>query len=223
RRPGAGAAAPAAPKAQPPDDPSKSGKRKTSSLVFLDVDAPPVAKGPPVKGRVAIPPKPVPEPEPEPALDPEPAVESLIEPVTAEPDTSLEIESTSLVEGLEATNAGGTLEGFETTSAEFGDIDLDAAGPTIPQDPGGSAPARARAGLRHQRDRHGARRRRSATGDRRSGGGRERRRRASLGGDRPEPGRPGHGARRARIARVRQHRRDAGETDDRAARGTGRR
>src|SRR5437763_8715468 len=127
RRPGAGAAAPAAPKAQPPDDPSKSGKRKTSSLVFLDVDAPPVAKGPPVKGRVAIPPKPVPEPEPEPALDPEPAVESLIEPVTAEPDTSLEIESTSLVEGLEATNAGGTLEGFETTSAEFGDIDLDAA------------------------------------------------------------------------------------------------
>src|SRR5438874_1005229 len=127
RRPGAGAAAPAAPKAQPPDDPSKSSKRKTSSLVFLDVDAPPVAKGPPVKGRVAIPPKPVPEPEPEPALDPEPAVESLIEPVTAEPDTSLEIESTSLVEGLEATNAGGTLEGFETTSAEFGDIDLDAA------------------------------------------------------------------------------------------------
>src|SRR6059058_3016878 len=127
RRPGAGAAAPAAPKAQPPEDPSKSGKRKTSSLVFLDVDAPPVAKGPPVKGRVAIPPKPVPEPEPEPALDPEPAVESLIEPVTAEPDTSLEIESTSLVEGLEATNAGGRLEGFETTSAEFGDIDLDAA------------------------------------------------------------------------------------------------
>src|SRR6266550_1143835 len=127
RRPGAGAAAPAAPKAQPHDDPSKTGKRKTSSLVFLDVDAPPVAKGPPVQGRVAIPPMPVPEPEPEPALDPDPVVESLIEPVTAEPDTSLEIESTSLVEGLEATNAGGTLEGFETTSAEFGDIELDAA------------------------------------------------------------------------------------------------
>src|SRR5881397_159640 len=34
-------AAPAAPKAQPHDDPSKSGKRKTSNLVFLDVDAPP--------------------------------------------------------------------------------------------------------------------------------------------------------------------------------------
>src|SRR5438094_1044100 len=126
RRPG-GAAAPAAPKVQPPDDPSKSGKRKTSSLVFLDVDAPPVVKGPPLKGRVAIPPMPVPEPEPEPAFEPEPVVESLIEPVTAEPDTSLEIETTSLVEGLEATSAGGTLEGFETTSAEFGDIDLDAA------------------------------------------------------------------------------------------------
>src|SRR5436309_5597972 len=126
RRPGA-AAAPAAPKVQPPDDPSKLGKRKTSSLVFLDVDAPPVVKGPPLKGRVAIPPMPVPEPEPEPAFEPEPVVESLIEPVTAEPDTSLEIETTSLVEGLEATSAGDTLEGFETTSAAFGDIDLDAA------------------------------------------------------------------------------------------------
>src|SRR5206468_12834384 len=87
RRPGA-AAAPATPKVQPPDDPSKLGKRKTSSLVFLDVDAPPVVKGPPLKGRVAIPPMPVPEPEPEPAFEPEPVVESLIEPVTAEPDTS---------------------------------------------------------------------------------------------------------------------------------------
>src|SRR5437762_8302399 len=76
RRPGAGAAAPAAPKAQPPDDPSKSGKRKTSSLVFLDVDAPPVGKAP-VKGRVPLPPKP--------ALEPEAVAESLIEPVTAEP------------------------------------------------------------------------------------------------------------------------------------------
>src|SRR5438046_3289042 len=66
RRPAGTTAAPAAPKAPPQDDPSKSAKRKTSSLVFLDVDAPPVAKGPPVKGRVAIPPKPVPEPEPQP-------------------------------------------------------------------------------------------------------------------------------------------------------------
>src|SRR5881397_3595536 len=123
RRPGAGTAAPApaAPKPQPPDDPSKSGRRKTSSLVFLDVDAPPAGK-PPVTGRVPPPPK-LP---PKPALEPEPVVESLIEPVIAEPDTSLEIETTSLVDGLEPSTAGGMLEGFETTSAEFGEIQLDA-------------------------------------------------------------------------------------------------
>src|SRR5216117_25936 len=124
RRPGGGAAAPAAPaapKPQPPDDPSKSGRRKTSSLVFLDVDAPPAGK-PPLTGRVPPPPK-LP---PKPALEPEPVVESLIEPVIAEPDTSLEIETTSLVDGLEPSTAGGMLEGFETTGAEFGEIQLDA-------------------------------------------------------------------------------------------------
>src|SRR5437763_119140 len=124
RRPGGGAAAPAAPaapKPQPPDDPSKSGRRKTSSLVFLDVDAPPAGK-PPLTGRVPPPPK-LP---PKPALEPEPVVESLIEPVIAEPDTSLEIETTSLVDGLDPSTAGGMLEGFETTRAEFGEIQLDA-------------------------------------------------------------------------------------------------
>src|SRR5438876_10321905 len=124
RRPGGGAAAPAAPaapKPQPPDDPSKSGRRKTSSLVFLDVDAPPAGK-PPLTGRVPPPPK-LP---PKPALEPEPVIESLIEPVIAEPDTSLEIETTSLVDGLEPSTAGGMLEGFETTGAEFGEIQLDA-------------------------------------------------------------------------------------------------
>src|SRR5436309_5771693 len=121
RRPGAGTAAPAAPKPQPPDDPSQSGRRKTSSLVFLDVDAPPAGK-PPVAGRVPPPPK-LP---PKLALEPEPVVESLIEPVIAEPDTSLEIETTSLVDGLEPRTAGGMLGGFETTSAEFGEIQLDA-------------------------------------------------------------------------------------------------
>src|SRR5213083_1619430 len=125
RRPGAGTAAPVAPKPQPPDDPSKSGRRKTSSLVFLDVDAPPAGK-PPVTGRVPPPPKLPPKPEPKPEPEPEPIVESLIEPVIAEPDTSLEIETTSLVEGLEPRIAGGMLEGFETTSAEFGEIQLDA-------------------------------------------------------------------------------------------------
>src|SRR6266516_2937105 len=125
RRPGAATTAPAAPKPQPPDDPSKSGRRKTSSLVFLDVDAPPAGK-PPVTGRVPPPPKLPPKPEPKPEPEPEPVVESLIEPVIAEPDTSLEIETTSLVEGLEPRTAGGMLEGFETTSAEFGEIQLDA-------------------------------------------------------------------------------------------------
>src|SRR2546427_13244244 len=113
------------------------GKRRTSSWVFLDVDALPMGRGRGrVRGRVPLPPKPAPapppkpEPEPEPALEPEAVGDSLLETVTAEPDTSLEIETTSLVEGLEPTTAGGTLEGFETTGAEFGDIKLDA--PEVP-------------------------------------------------------------------------------------------
>src|SRR5258705_921696 len=119
RRPSAGPAAPAAPKAPPQDDPSKSGKRKTSSLGFLDVDSPPTGKAP-VKGRVPLfaapPPKPAPAPppEPEPVPEPEAVVDSLLETVTAEPDTSLEIETTSLVEGLEAPAPGSALAGFET-------------------------------------------------------------------------------------------------------------
>ncbi len=114
---GAPLGAPAKP--APKDDPSKSGKRKTSSLVFLDVDAPPAPKASP-GARVAPPPKPAPPPAPE----PEPVLESPIEPVTAEPDLSLEIESTSLVEEVEPT--AGMLEGFETTSTEFGDVRLEA-------------------------------------------------------------------------------------------------
>jgi tetratricopeptide (TPR) repeat protein len=126
--------APAA-KPEPRDDPAKSGKRKTSSLVFLDVDEPPAPKGAPT-ARTAAPPKPPPvaEPEPEPELEPE-SVEGLIEPLAAEPDTSLEIESTSLVEGIEPTAPGDTLEGFETTSAEFGDVRLDPADvPSVRED-----------------------------------------------------------------------------------------
>jgi len=134
RRPAAATGPTAPPKAKPPDDPSKSGKRKTSSLVFLDVDAPPVGRAPAI-GRVAPPappkPAPAPVPEPEPALEPEAVADSLLETVTAEPDTSLDIEATSLVEGLEpTTGGGGMLEGLETTSAEFGDIQLD--GPEVP-------------------------------------------------------------------------------------------
>ncbi|HEV2750246.1 MAG TPA: tetratricopeptide repeat protein [Gemmatimonadales bacterium] len=128
--PGAGAP-PAAVQSPTPatPDPSKSGTRKTSSLVFLDVDAPPGTKDRPGIGRGAPaarpappPPKAAPPPPPEPA----PIAESLVEPVTAEPDTSLEIESTSLVDGLEAASSAGMLEGFETTSAEFGEVVLEA-------------------------------------------------------------------------------------------------
>src|SRR2546421_1315210 len=109
------------PKPEPRDDPAKAGKRKTSSLVFLDVDEPPGSKSAHTP-RTAPAPKPPPEPEPE--LEPEP-VEGLIEPLAAEPDASLDIEATSLVEGLESTIPADTLEGFETTSAEFGDIRVD--------------------------------------------------------------------------------------------------
>src|SRR6266581_4433096 len=105
-------AAPAKP--EPKEDVSKSGKRKTSSLVFLDVDAPPTPKVKP-GARPISPPRPPLHSVPPPVRQPEPV---------AEPDTSLEIESTSLVEGLEPTNV--QLEGFETTSADFGEVRLEA-------------------------------------------------------------------------------------------------
>src|SRR5881394_17111 len=127
RRPLGSAAAPAPSKAEPRVEPTKLGKHKSPSLVFLDVDEPPAPRGGHTP-RTAPPPKPppVPEPEPEPELEPEP-VEGLIEPVAAEPDASLDIESTSLVAGLEPTVPSDTLEGFETTSAEFGDVRVDPA------------------------------------------------------------------------------------------------
>jgi tetratricopeptide (TPR) repeat protein len=133
RRPSAHAAAPVAPP-QAHDDLLKSGSRKTSSLVFLDVDAPPGTKGKfaPRAAAPAPPRAPEPEPEPQPEPDLEPIANSLVESVTPEPDTSLEIESTSLAEGLlpAATDPGGegagdVLEGFETTVADFGLLRLD--------------------------------------------------------------------------------------------------
>ena len=135
RRPSSRAAAPAAPSQAPEEDPSKSGKRKTSSLVFLDVDAPPGARGGRGTPPAPAPPRPAPLPEPAPA--PEPEVEtlaqSLVESVTPEPDSSLEIESTSLADEVEVPGGEGNggaalLEGFEGTSAEFGQVELDGAG-----------------------------------------------------------------------------------------------
>ena len=112
---------PPAPKTAPPaggDDLHKSGSRKTSSLVFLDLDEP---RGP--KGQKA-PPPPKPEPEPEPEPEPAPPVaEKLIEDVLPEPDESLEIETTSLVDEAPGSGGGdGMLEGLETTVADFGQV-----------------------------------------------------------------------------------------------------
>src|SRR3989454_12048363 len=100
---------PATPRTAPPagqDDLSKSGKRKTSSLVFLDLDEPRVAKG-----QKAPPPPPAP-----------PVAEKLIEEVVPEPDESLEIETTSLVDEAPGTSGSGMLEGLETTGAELGQV-----------------------------------------------------------------------------------------------------
>jgi len=115
---------PPAGKTAPPagghDDISKSGKRKTSSLVFLDLDAPSAPKG----GKTAAPP-PVsaPPPIPAPAPPPPPAAESLIEEVVPEPDESLQIETTSLVDEEPGGGGGDSmLEGFETTVADFGQV-----------------------------------------------------------------------------------------------------
>src|SRR5438105_7282447 len=105
---------PAAARTAPPaggDDVHKSGSRKTSSLVFLDLDEPSAAKGqkpPPAPPKAAPPPAP-------------PAAETLIEEVVPELDESLEIATTSLVD--EAPGSGGAdgmPEGIEPTAADFG-------------------------------------------------------------------------------------------------------
>src|ERR1700716_115538 len=100
--------APAGPKATPhgdEDDLGKSGKRKTSSLVFLDLDEPRGAKpqkGPPAPAKAA------------PAAPPPPPVaENLIEEVVPELDESLQIETTSLVDEAPRGSGGGMLEGLE--------------------------------------------------------------------------------------------------------------
>jgi len=102
----------AAPKSAPhaDDDVLKSGKRKTSSLVFLDLDEPRGAKAPP-----APPAKPA-------APTPPPVAERLIEEVVPEPDESLQIETTSLIDEAPAVGTGGMLEGLETTHADFGQM-----------------------------------------------------------------------------------------------------
>src|SRR5437867_9261219 len=105
---------PAAPKGPPEskDDLSKSGKRKTSSLVFLDLDEPsPKSKRPTGPSR------------------PPERVASLLTEVTPDPDTSLEIETTSLAGESAHPAADGMIEGFERT-VDFGEVQ--ASAPSAP-------------------------------------------------------------------------------------------
>src|SRR5438874_3975233 len=110
-----------APAPKPPpragDDVSKSGTRKTSSLVFLDLDEPRGAKAPAA---------PAPPPKAPPAAPP-PVAERLIEEVVPEPDESLQIETTSLIDEAPAAGTSGMLEGLETTHADFGQVRADTA------------------------------------------------------------------------------------------------
>lgn len=106
----------------------KSGKRKTSSLVFLDLDAPRAEKG--AKPSAAPPPQPTPPPQPA-APPPDPVAETLIQEVVPEPDESLQIETTSLVDEAPGASPVGEslLEGLETTNADFEQIAATTAKP----------------------------------------------------------------------------------------------
>ena len=116
---GGRARTPGAPKPSPAEDVGKSGKRKTSSLVFLDLDEPRAPKG----GKASPAPPPTPPPAP-PA--PPPVEKASAKEVVPEGDESLQIESTSLVdEAPGASSGGGLLEGFETTVADFGQVRAD--------------------------------------------------------------------------------------------------
>jgi len=136
------ASPPAAPKPPSGEDTSKSGTRKTSSLVFLDLDEPRTPKG--ARGAPqppqAAPAPPAPPPPPQPPVEEAvpPIAESLVENIQPEPDESLQIETTSL--GDEAPGAGaggGMLEGFETTVADFGETQSTAPKtPSIREDAG---------------------------------------------------------------------------------------
>jgi len=111
---------PPKPSGEEREDVLKSGKRKTSSLVFLDLDEPRGAKA----AKSAAPAPPAPSAPPPAAPPPPPVAEKLIQEVVPEPDESLEIETTSLVDEAPGASAGGEsmLEGLETTNADFGQM-----------------------------------------------------------------------------------------------------
>src|SRR5438128_3735701 len=74
-------------------DPNVAAKRKTSSLIFLDVGEPPRSKaGPGAKTPAPAPPLPPSEPQRRaPGPPPKSTIEGMVESVTAEADTSLEL------------------------------------------------------------------------------------------------------------------------------------
>jgi hypothetical protein len=88
------------------EDLGKSGKRKTSSLVFLDLDEPAHGKAKPRVTPAPIPPIPL-------APLPPAVAEELVE-------DSIEIETTNLATDDAA--VGGMLEGLETTSSDFSEV-----------------------------------------------------------------------------------------------------
>ena len=101
------------PIAESPAGGGKGVTKKTSSLVFLDLDEPPV-KGKPVR-----------------APQGPPKIASILPTVTPEPDTSLDIETTSLVEDEAPVVESGAIDGLERTM-DFGDMhDTGPAAPSL--------------------------------------------------------------------------------------------
>src|SRR5205823_5673345 len=109
-----------------------------------DVGEPPRSKaGPGAKMPAPVPPPPPPRSPPLPPSEPQrrapgpppkSTIEGMVESVTAEADTSLEIEHTSLADERDSAATGGVLDGFETTTVEFDDREVatgDAGAPLV--------------------------------------------------------------------------------------------
>src|SRR5436305_555495 len=96
-------------------------------------DKMPAPRPPPPPPR--SPPPPPSEPQRRaPGPPPKSTIEGMVESVTAEADTSLEIEHTSLADERDSAATGGVLDGFETTTVEFDDREVatgDAGAPLV--------------------------------------------------------------------------------------------
>src|SRR5881409_2388646 len=102
------------PPAAPPAGGEGKGKRKTSSLVFLDLGTPPKSGAAPATSKTAAPPRAAAPPPPKLVEEPQ------------RPPASEAIDSEATIVGeTEEAAESGKLDGLETTSASFGDIDLE--------------------------------------------------------------------------------------------------